>query len=66
MENGWHERSILDLIANNVVKRRTNLPVLKAISIRKWKPFYEKRTMKKKKGRSSRNLPGGGGARSGL
>ena len=49
VENGWHERSILDHVANNVVNWRMNLPELRLVSIRKWKPFYEKRTLEKKR-----------------
>lgn len=49
MHEGWHERSILDLIANNVVNRRVDLPGLKHIVIHKWRPLYEKRTLAKKR-----------------
>ncbi|KAA8643592.1 uncharacterized protein ATNIH1004_010361 [Aspergillus tanneri] len=49
VENGWHERSILDLVASNVVKWRTNLLELELIPIRKWKPFCEKRALEKKR-----------------
>ena len=47
--NGWHERSTLDLVANNVVNRSVDPPELKLIAIRKWKPLYEKRTLAKKR-----------------
>ena len=49
MHEGWHERSILDLIANNVVNRRVDFPGLKHIVIHKWRPLYEKRTLAKKR-----------------
>jgi hypothetical protein len=48
-EEGWQEKHILDLVANNAAKLRTHIPRLRRVCVRKWSQFWSTRAIDQKR-----------------